>query len=197
MNPKNISNRIITASILILLTTMFTNSVFAIENEEAYAPTEYGVSAIVGETCHPSSIDIDLYMLSGFVLLDYEKVWKHNAPEQLRFKVESSIGAAHYKKKRFVTSVNIFALRYLDFLSTGTFKPYIEGGIGIIYTDFRIPGQGLRVNFNPQLGIGAEIKTGSDNKMFFSLRLHHISNGGLDDENRGIDSVIGVFGFFF
>ncbi|MBN2418000.1 MAG: acyloxyacyl hydrolase, partial [Deltaproteobacteria bacterium] len=69
--------------------------------------------------------------------------------------------------------------------------------IGIIYTDFQIPGQGLRMNFNPQLGVGTEIKTRFEKTMFMSLRIHHISNAGLDDENSGIDSVIGMFGFYF
>ena len=197
MYLKNMSIRIITAFILVLFFFTVTDSISAAENEDAYIPNRYGVSAVIGETYHPSSFGINYYMLSGFILYDYEKIWKFKAPDQLRFKLEGSIGAAHYEKNRFVTSVNIFALRYLDFLTTRTFKPYLEGGIGLIYTDFQIPGQGLRINFNPQLGIGTEISTGSENTMFFSIRFHHISNGGLDDENRGLDSIMGMFGFYF
>ncbi len=154
------------------------------------------MSAVIGKAYRPDN-NIDFFMLSGFVLFDYEKIWGHKAPPQLRFKVEGSIGTAHYKKMKIVTSVNMFALRYLDFLQTRTLKPYIEGGIGVIYTDFQIRGQGLRINFNPQLGIGTEIRTRSKDTLFISLRLHHISNGGLDDENRGINSVMGMVGYFF
>jgi lipid A 3-O-deacylase len=139
----------------------------------------------------------NIHMVSGFALYDYEKVWHHKAPDQLMFKVEGSIGAAHDQKTRLVSSMNIFALYYLDIFKTGKLKPYIEGGIGVIYTDFQVRGQGLRLNFNPQLGIGTEIHTENDNTYHLSLRLHHISNGGLDDKNRGINSVMGMFGYYF
>ena len=72
-----------------------------------------------------------------------------------------------------------------------------EGGIGVIYTDFQVEGQGLRFNFNPQLGIGAEFPRESKKPYFAALRLHHISNAGLDDENRGINSVVFMVGRFF
>jgi lipid A 3-O-deacylase len=29
------------------------------------------------------------------------------------------------------------------------------------------------------------------------LRLHHISNAGLDDDNRGVNSIVFVLGRFF
>ena len=179
----------------LIILTVNSYMIFA-EDKVRDIQTRYGMSFSAGETYNPTN-NIEFYLASGFILYDYDKIWKHKAPEQLRFKVEGSLGVAHDKKTRLVTSVNIFALYYLDKLKSQTFRPYIEGGIGIIYTDFQIRGQGLRVNFNPQIGLGAEIKTNSDNTFFLAVRLHHISNGNLDDENVGIDSVMGVFGFYF
>jgi lipid A 3-O-deacylase len=187
---------IVKTLLLIVFALILSNWVYAQENSDKYLATRYGLSIVTGKTYDPTN-NINLYMVSGFALYDYDKVWRHKAPEQLMFKVEGSIGAAHDQKTRLVSSMNIFALYYLDMFKTCKLKPYIEGGIGIIYTDFQIRGQGLRLNFNPQLGIGTEIKAGNDNIYYLSLRLHHISNGGLDDENRGINSVMGMIGYYF
>lgn len=188
--------RIVKNFLLIIAILMISNAVFAEENEGHYIATKYGISAVAGKTYDPAN-NINFYMVSGFALYDYEKVWKHKAPEGLRFKVEGSIGAAHDRKTRLVSSANIFAVYYPGLFETPVFKPYIEGGIGVIYTDFQVMGQGLRLNFNPQLGVGTDISTGSNDTLFFSLRLHHISNGGLKDENRGINSVMCMLGYYF
>ena len=196
MNIKKTGCGILMTFILVIIISMAAGSAYAGEKEKTYEANRYGVSAVTGKTYHPDN-NIDFFMLSGFIIFDYEKIWGHKAPPQLRFKAEGSIGAAHENKMKLVTSVNMFALRYLDFLQTHTLKPYIEGGIGVIYTDFQVRGQGLRINFNPQMGIGTEIRTRSKNTLFISLRLHHISNGGLNHENRGINSVMGMLGYYF
>jgi len=85
----------------------------------------------------------------------------------------------------------------LDRFAYNRFRPYVEGGIGIIYTDFQLWGQGLRVNFNPQIGIGTEFSSGSSGSFFTAVRLHHISNGGLNHDNNGIDTLIILLGRYF
>ena len=194
MAVKGCNNFSVVLLVMIFITGSYSAS--ADEDGREYLPTRYGISMTGGNSFHPES-DISYYLMSGFVMFDYDRVWKHRAPDPLRFKVEGSVGAARYKKTRLVTSVNIFAVYYLDFIKGPNVKPFLEGGIGIIYSDFQIRGQGLRINFNPQLGVGAEFKAGKDDIFFFSLRLHHISNGGLDNENTGIDSVMGVLGYYF
>ena len=82
-------------------------------------------------------------------------------------------------------------------MSADRFKPYIEGGINAIYTDWRVDGQGSNVNFNPQAGVGMEFFLGSGPPFLAALRLHHISNADLDDDNRSVNSVVFVFGRFF
>jgi hypothetical protein len=165
------------------------------ETEKDTGDIRYGLGLVFGNSYDPTG-DIDFYMLSGSVLYDYEKIWHHSAPEPLRFKVEYNIGAARENRTRFMTSLNIFALYYLDFFGDAI-KPYIEGGIGIIYTDFKQKGQGLKLNFNPQMGVGMEFNTKSREAYFISFRLHHISNGGIDDDNRGINSALMIFGRYF
>ena len=159
-------------------------------------PNRYGMGMTAGNTYTPEN-DISFVMLTGFALFDYGKVWGRKAPDALRFKVEGSLGTTTRPDKKLMTSANIFALYYLHGLSVGFFRPYVEGGIGIIYTDFQVEGQGLRFNFNPQMGIGTEFKAGPDTNCFASLRLYHVSNGGLNRSNTGINAVTLTLGRFF
>lgn len=91
----------------------------------------------------------------------------------------------------------MLALYFLDFLRSERFRPYVEAGIGLIYTDFQVKGQGLRINFNPQAGVGTEINLGEGKPWFAALRLHHFSNGNLYKDNRGVNSVLIQVGRFF
>jgi hypothetical protein len=139
---------------------------------------------------------VQLLLVSGVALFDYDRVWPHRAPEDLRFKVELSAGSAIAPRTRLTASFTFLALYYLRFLSTRSLRPYVEGGIGAIFTDFQVPGQGSRFNFNPQVGIGTDIQTFSGT-YFTALRLHHVSNAALASENRGLNSVLLEVGRFF
>lgn len=157
-------------------------------------PDRYGLALLYANTYKPVN-DVGFLMVTGVAFFDYEKVWHHKAPELLRFKVEVAAGSAVRDKSGFVGAANIFALYYLG-RPAAAFRPYVEGGIGGIYTSFRVEGQGLRFNFNPQLGLGTEFDVG--NAVYFTaVRLHHISNGGLHHDNRGINSVALQLGRFF
>lgn len=159
-------------------------------------PTHYGLGANFGLSYDPDN-DIDFLQLNGFVLLDYDRVWPHRAPESLRFKVEGSAGVTTAPRTRAVVSTGMLALHYLDCLAVGGLRPYAEAGIGLIYTDFQVPGQGWRINFNPQAGIGTELKLGAFRRGFIAVRAHHLSNGRLYRENRGVNSVALQAGLYF
>ncbi|MBI5017253.1 MAG: acyloxyacyl hydrolase [Deltaproteobacteria bacterium] len=163
--------------------------------QQAPAPDRYGVALLAGQSYAPTG-QVAFALLSGFALLDYGKVWHHPAPASLKFKVEGSAGLASVPEARPVVSAGVLALRYLDRLSGPRLTPYVEAGIGAIYTDFRIEGQGLRFNFNPQLGAGAEVRLGPQASGFFAMRGHHVSNGHLNHDNRGINSVVLMVGVF-
>ena len=150
----------------------------------------------IGNTYDPTG-NIGFTMLSGIALCDYDKIWPHPAPAPLRFKVEASIGSTWTKEKEVMTSAGIFTLCFLDKFAGHGFRPYVEGGIGGIYTEWKVAGQGSHVNFNPQVGIGTEFAMGPDPAFFTALRLHHISNAGLSNDNRGVNAVILVLGRFF
>jgi hypothetical protein len=166
------------------------------EDQPDDIPNRYGLSLNIGNTYDPSG-DIGFVMLTGFALFDYDKIWPHAAPEALRFKVEVSAGSAWTKDKDFMTSASIFALYYTDRFAKGSLRPYVEGGIGGIYTEWKADGQGSYLNFNPQLGIGTEFSIGSAATYLAALRLHHISNAELKEDNRGVNSIVFVIGRFF
>ena len=159
----------------------------------ALEPTRAGVALSCGVSYSPSGVDFCL--LTGILLFDYDRVWPHKAPESLRFRVEYSLGAIVEPETRLMTSANMIAQFYYPGTSAGRVRPYLGGGIGIIYTDFKVEGQGWKINFNPLLGLGVEF--GPDPALFLDVRLHHISNGGLDEENTGVNSVQLMLGRYF
>ncbi len=168
------------------------------DTEEEYAPTITGMSLNLGYTYDPSD-GIWFGQVSFFKLYDYDKIWPHRAPEALRFKVEGSLGGTSLDNGdiRMNAGVNIFALYYLRGLETDSLRPYAEAGIGVMYTDYRVPGQDYRFNFNPQAGVGVEFKRESRRPCFLALRLHHLSNAGIGSDNRGLNSVVCMFGSYF
>jgi lipid A 3-O-deacylase len=156
----------------------------------------YGAGAVLGTT-YKSADDFSFAQVFGFALIDYEKIWRHAAPAPLRFKIEYSLGTTFEPDWRTITSANIFALYYLDKISSETVRPYIEGGIGIIYTDFQLKEQGSRINFNPVAGVGLEFSRDSKHILFAAIRLHHISNAHIHEDNRGINSIVLMIGRSF
>ncbi len=158
-------------------------------------PNRYSLGLTLGSTYDPES-GTSFVLLTGSALYDYDKVWPHKAPAPLRFKAEANVGGSYRPDWGMILSAGIFALYFLEPISGHGFKPYVEGGIGVIYTQHRVDGQGLHVNFNPQIGIGTELSFGLDAVYFAAVRLHHISNGGLDDDNSGVNSIVFVIGKF-
>ncbi len=159
----------------------------------ATEPTRAGFAVSCGASYSPGGVGFCL--LTGILLYDYDRIWPHRAPETLRFRVEYSLGANFEPSLQLMTSANMVAQLYYPGMSAGRVRPYIGGGVGIIYTDYMVDGQGWRFNFNPLLGLGVEF--GPDPALFIEARLHHISNGGLDEQNTGVNSVQLLFGRYF
>ena len=192
-----IKHRTLAVLILFLLIIPCEKIVLA-ENEAnpGDVPTRYGHTVVTGNSYDPTS-GITFVQISGFALFDHKQIFPHRAPEALRFKIEGSLGSMTRPEKRLIVSANIISLYYINALATKTFKPYVEGGIGGIYTDYRFEGQSTKFNFDPQLGIGTEINTASGKPFIAALRLYHISNAGLSKENRGFNAVTLHIGRFF
>ena len=156
------------------------------------APHEQALGLYAG-TAHDWS-DMQFFLASWQTLYDYEAIWPHKAPDALGVRFEGNLGTAtgtEFSGARLVASGNLLAVYDLATYGTPKFKPYVEAGVGLIYTDFQREDQGLRLNFNPVAGVG--VRMGSS---FLTLRLHHLSNGGLHHDNRGINSIVLGFGMY-
>ena len=194
-----LNSRFIKLPLELIIMLVFLGSVdtaLSADENESNVPTRYGLAAVLGKTFDPVD-NIYFTQLSGFIMWDYDKVWHHWAPDPLRFKVEGTAGLTVSPNKRAMASVGMMALYYLEFIASDRLVPYLEGGIGVVYTDYQVKGQGSRFNFNPQIGIGAEFLVGSGAPFFTAFRLSHISNAGLHDENRGVNSIVWMLGRFF
>ncbi len=171
-------------------------SAFGEKKTDKTTEPRYGLGISLGLGYDPS--DARNFMgLTGIALYDYEAIWPHRAPDQLRFKLEGSLGGTICSGPDFFASAGFLALYYFDGLSTSLLQPYIEGGVGLIFTEHKVKGQGSRINFNPQAGLGMDISPETGPDFWVSLRLHHLSNAGLKKDNRGVNSLVLQGGKFF
>ena len=138
--------------------------------------------------------DMCFGMVSWQALYDYEEIWLHDAPDGLGVRFEGSIGGAggtEFSGGRLVASGNVLGVHEFGSSKTDEIVPYVEAGIGLIYTDFQREEQAFRLNFNPVAGFGLRM-----GRTFIVLRAHHLSNADIDDDNRGINSVVLGFGVY-
>lgn len=127
-------------------------------------------------------------MISFQRLYQYDSIVPHKSPEGLKVRFETDIGAAEsteFSGQRIMVSGNFLVVYEFSKPDKNKIVPYIEGGTGLIYTDFRRNDQDLRFLFNPLIGAGLRM----DSK-FLYFRIHHISNSSLDKSNRGLNSVV-------
>lgn len=67
--------------------------------------------------------------------------------------------------------------------------PYLLGGAGTLLSVSDVPEGTSHFNFTPQGGIGLHLSTQEKRAIAFELRFVHISNGGFQSPNPGINSL--------
>ena len=75
--------------------------------------------------------------------------------------------------------------------------PYFQAGLGGIWTNLDIYELGQEFNFTPQAELGLEYAFSDKFHLNLAVRYQHISNAGLNKNNHGVDSVIGLAGISF
>lgn len=75
--------------------------------------------------------------------------------------------------------------------------PYIEGGVGLLYTDLRGFRLGGHFQFLSQGGAGLSYFFTDNTALNLSWRFRHISNASLDDDNVGLNSYVFQVGFSY
>lgn len=140
--------------------------------------------------------EITFLLARVFAIYDYSSVWHQDRPKAMRFKVEGAVGSTLTPENDFMASANMLVMYYPGSLAR-SWRPYLEAGIGVIYTGFRVQGQAYHFNFNPLLGAGCELPQPDGKHPFAAIRLHHLSNAGIGHDNRGVNSVELQIGRYF
>ena len=89
-------------------------------------------------------------------------------------------------------------LNYSDKI-TSRIAPYIEGGLGAVYTTQHTHEQGTQFNFLTQVGAGLQFFLNDRYALTGGYRFRHMSNAGIDDDNSGINHhfvLVGLSYFF-
>jgi lipid A 3-O-deacylase len=181
--------------VLFLMVVLFPSMGRGEEEGAKPVPNRYGVALSYGNSFFPDG-DIGFWMGTLLGIFDFDKIWYQSVPDGLRVKVEVSLGSTTKPDYDVMASAGVMILYYIDALSTGFMTPYIEGGLGVIYTNFQVEGQGSRINFNPRAGFGADFPLGRET-LFTALRWDHLSNAGLSSHNQSVDSVVFMVGVYF
>jgi hypothetical protein len=149
--------------------------------------TEWGLGIGFGDNFHISTDikeDIQYYFLNlswGKILKEWER------SGSLEFLTEGFLAYSRQDSKdRY--AVGITPLFSYDFKSFGKAIPFLELGVGVLYTSLNPKHFGSHFNFTPQGGVGFRYAIARDTFVKLSYRIHHILNAGLSEDNRGIDS---------
>jgi len=193
-----------TAALLVFAAVWFTPEISSAQSGlPAPGPSRYGLAGVWGNMFDPVS-DIQFFQVAGIAMWDYDPIWRGWAPKSMKFKIEGTAGAAYTPETRAMISLGMVAHYDLDSLAGDRLSPFLEGGLGLVYTDFQVQDpdppyerQGSRINFNPIIGIGLDFKRNKAERYFAAFRLSHISNADLNSENRGANSFLFLVGRYF
>jgi opacity protein-like surface antigen len=161
--------------------------------------SETAVSAGFGDNAHTSlgggNVREDITFRS--LMFSGGRVFKElGRGRSFQFMIEGSVSRAKQEgESRY--AVGVTPLLLYNFSATEKITAFAEAGLGLLYTDLDPERFGSSINFTPQAGIGVRYQLTDALALRFSYRFHHISNGGLDDENRSIDSNVLILGVAF
>jgi hypothetical protein len=123
----------------------------------------------------------------GFILTDL------HGPGPLRGRFEYAVDAVPmyviFQPKGAVYGVglNPFALKWL-FKTRGRVSPYFDLGGGVLLTSSQVPAGVSRVNFASGPAVGVNVGRGKAH-WSIEVRLLHISDAGLTNDNPGINTI--------
>ncbi|MFB0505489.1 MAG: acyloxyacyl hydrolase [Thermodesulfobacteriota bacterium] len=192
---RNIKKTTLFFAFYVALSITQTSSVYG-EDVFQEGALEWGASAGFGTNFHAAGNvrdDIQFYSLFpsvGKVL----KKWDGGG--SLDFIVEGFLSyARQVSKARYAGGITpLFAY---NLKALGKAVPFIELGVGILYTDLDPKNFGSKFDLTPQAGIGVRYEIGHGKFLKLSYRLHHISNAGIDADNGSIDSHFFLIGLSF
>lgn len=130
----------------------------------------------------------------GFARLHYGRVLS-DVPDMARWlrvqwegRVEFLAGGQYDPEGAYLCAVTP-CLRCC-FMAGSRWVPFMDGGGGVSLTDIGLPDLGSRFQFNLQLGAGVNYVLREDLVATLQGRFVHLSNGGIESPNRGVNSTM-------
>jgi len=103
----------------------------------------------------------------------------------------------HGKKQTDSFEIGVSPLFARLTLGQAAWRPFVEGGESILYTDLRKQDLGTRVQFASQIGAGLEYQLDDDTAVAFAIRFRHMSNAGMARPNPGLNTLYALVGVTF
>lgn len=112
----------------------------------------------------------------------------------LQYVLEGWAGGTHSPyTSAFEIGVNPISLR-LAYDQGQQFVPYLQGGLGVMYTSLQGVRTGGPFEFDELFGVGIEAFVTKRFAITVEYRYRHMSNAGIYEDNRGLDTQFVLFG---
>lgn len=135
---------------------------------------------------------VDAYPYFGYVLTTpLGAGWYRGTGECI---VEGAFSYVYKKQKNYIAGINLMG-RYNFLTHSDYWRPYFQAGIGFIGTNLKMRGLGSDFNFKPNVGGGIQYFWNSCNAIHMEWRYEHISNGGVDEPNAGLNLSTLLIGY--
>ncbi len=176
--------------ILLLASATAARAQSAANEEPEVGGTEVQVWTSVGHSASGGTSSTTVWnagLRYGFILTDL------HGPGPLRGRFEYAVDAVPmyviFQPTGAVYGVglNPFALKWL-FKTRGRVAPYFDLGGGVLLTSSKVPAGVSRVNFASGPAVGVNVGRGKAH-WSIEVRLLHISDAGLTDDNPGINTI--------
>ena len=109
--------------------------------------------------------------------------------------VEGAFSYVFKNQNTYSAGVNLLA-RYNFLLSSEKWRPYIQVGFGLLYTNLTLQKFGnSNFNFASNAAAGMQYFFNQENSINLELRYFHFSNAGIDSNNINLDMINIFIGF--
>lgn len=112
------------------------------------------------------------------------------------FIVEGDFNYVFKHQKRYAAGITLLG-RYNLLSKHESWRPYVQAGFGMIGTNLSMRSFGSNFNFTSNIGAGIQYFWDPCNAVNFEWRLKHISNGGIDEDNDGLNMSILMLGYSY
>jgi hypothetical protein len=159
---------------------------------------EWGVKLGYGTSQRGQVEIMPVYGQVGWAFPDLVDVPLRRWGIDFKYLVEGWIAGIHTPKSDAVElGINPVTLK-IAYDAGQQFVPFIQGGIGVMYTSLQ---DGLELGgpfeFDEVVGAGLDLFCTKQFALSIQYRYRHMSNAGIEDDNRGLDTQYVLLGFDF